>query len=884
MKSKDKSKKNTSDSKKHAKVRVRSMEEAPEKKYTNLSSIERKKKHSRNSKEKISKHQTDLTSESKKTQSKKGFISKTIEIEKPKPIKPKEKEGEKAMQKIKRLHKPTHTVVKESMAKKVIKPERSNRYEKTENRKNPVIKKMYYDNADDEGDYYYNHFLQKKLHSNLEVGGKNKDNNNHLYDIFNDIDDEDIEKEMERIFSKGNESKKDLTKKKGEKKNEKKVDKKAENKRPNTKLDKYKKDLKYIKTDMYKENIKDKKNEEQKTKNKSKNNEDIRWPTELNYRNNREEDDEEESEEEKYYKYKPRKIEKKEEKKVPQNIKKNDKNIFIQQQNINIYYKNDKKEDKYPKEDQYSKGDSYLKEDIHPKTEGNQKEDSYLKEDLNPKENSFLRDNEYKKEEDVPKERGLLKTVDSKKNYNDRKVKFNGKSSDYEDNIIDYEEKNNYLDNLAKKYNIKEDDKNQEREINISLSNSLKKNYYSNTEAKEEKKEQSGKKERKAYLNFIQNIKKANQNKQNKSKNLFEVDPKIKLIKAVKKMNILNKALFNNYNKTHSGALGDSQKREEESINTKKRSNTTYESYKEDIIDDYNGLILLKQNQGVNVFQIKLVGTLEEINRLFKNNNIEINGEKVELIYSKELEKLRKKSEINDNEKTVRFKNNDSFSDVEPQAQSLRLSKKKTIQSDSGQMMLENIKIKAMKERIRRFKKELKKDGNEESMTIRNLRFSSRIKPTNSVEQRLKDMLKKLNSQDMNSSKNIKKKGTGLSKFYLTKLIKDTIDKKQLNTINENSIRKEKMDEKERKEKSYSRAMDRFKKKYRKDNSAEPRTNKSERINEMAKRLENAMNKQSGDNRYESKERLRENNFEEIIESKPIHKKIKKKKLQKFEL
>ncbi len=52
----------------------------------------------------------------------------------------------------------------------------------------------------------------------------------------------------------------------------------------------------------------------------------------------------------------------------------------------------------------------------------------------------------------------------------------------------------------------------------------------------------------------------------------------------------------------------------------------------------------------------------------------------------------------------------------------------------------------------------------------------------------------------------------------------------------------------------------------------------------MAKRLENAMNNQSGDNRYESKERLRENNFEEIIESKPIHKKIKKKKLQKFEL
>ena len=880
MKTKDKSKKNTSDSKKPTKVRVRSMEEVPDKKYANLSAIEKKKKHSRNSQQNLSKNHTELTSDSKKSQNKKGFISKTIEIEKPKPIKAKETEKEKTTQKIKRLHKPTHTVVKESKAKKIPKPERTNRYEKTENRKNAVTKKMYYDNADDEGDYYYNHFLQKKLHGNLEVGSKNKDNNSHLYDIFNDIDDEDIEKEMDRIFSKGNESKKDLTKKKGEKK----VDKKAENKRPNTKVDnKNKKNLKNIKTDMYKENMKDKKNEEQKTKNNSKN-ADIRWPTELNYRNDREEDDGEESEEEILYKYKPRKIEKKEEKKVPQNVKKNDKNIYIQQQNINIYYKNDKKEDKYPKEDKYSKGDSYLKEDVRPKTEGNQKEDSYLKEDLNPKENSFLKDNEYHEEEDVQKERGLLKTVDSKKNYNDRKVKFNGKNSDYEDNLIDYDEKNNYLDNLAKKYNIKDDGNNQERELNISLSNSIKKNLYSNTESKEEKKEQSGKKERKAYLNFIQNLKKANKNKENKSKNLFEVDPKIKLIKAVKKMNILNRALFNNYNKTHSGVLRDSKKKEEENLKTKKRSNTTYESYKEDIIDDYNGLILLKQNQGVNVFQIKLEGTLEEINKLFKNNKIEINGEKVELIYSKELEKLRKKSELYDNEKTVRFNNNDSFSDIEPKAESLRLSKKKTIQSDSGQMMLENIKIKAMKERIRRYKKELKKDGNEESMTIRNLRFSSRIKPTSSVEQRLKDMLKKLDSQDIRSSKNIKKKGTNLSKFYMTRLIKDTIDKKQLNTINENSVRKEKMDEKERKEKSYSRAMDRFKKKYRKDNSAEPRTNKSERINEMAKRLENAMNKQSGDNRYESKERLRENNFEEIIESKPIHKKIKKKKLQKFEL
>ena len=85
--------------------------------------------------------------------------------------------------------------------------------------------------------------------------------------------------------------------------------------------------------------------------------------------------------------------------------------------------------------------------------------------------------------------------------------------------------------------------------------------------------------------------------------------------------------------------------------------------------------------------------------------------------------------------------------------------------------------------------------------------------------------------------------------------------------------------------------MDRFKKRYKKDNSAEPRiTQKSEKINEIAKRLENVIGKPSSENKYDNNsqndipERKPEYNFEEIIESKPVVAKKQKKKLKKFEL
>jgi len=114
--------------------------------------------------------------------------------------------------------------------------------------------------------------------------------------------------------------------------------------------------------------------------------------------------------------------------------------------------------------------------------------------------------------------------------------------------------------------------------------------------------------------------------------------------------------------------------------------------------------------------------------------------------------------------------------------------------------------------------------------------------------------------------------------------------KKQITiTNNENVMKKEeKKEEQDKREKSYSRAMDRFKKRYKKDNnSVDTKTQKSNKINEMAQRLESVIGKPSADNNnenvYPEKQKERHNNFEEIIESKPVVAK-KRKKMKKFEL
>ena len=340
------------------------------------------------------------------------------------------------------------------------------------------------------------------------------------------------------------------------------------------------------------------------------------------------------------------------------------------------------------------------------------------------------------------------------------------------------------------------------------------------------------KKEQKAYLNFIQTLKKANKSRKNKTKNIMEVDPKVKVKRALAKVHMLNRIF------QHKKANPEEEKDKQE-LN-QKRDEDSYK--KENIYDNhlgtdinkgytngYTGYILSKQNQGVNLFQINLEGTLEEINKIFRIYKIEIDGRPVELTYSKE--------QITETENDIGKKEPEPF---------FSLLRKKAMEVNAKKED-ENPKLKEMQERVQKYKSQLRK-AEEEDAYINSPRKRASIKNTNNEE----------------------------------KIIKANQEKKPANTIaNDN---KEKTD----RERSYSKAMDRFKKRFKRDRSVEVRSKKSERIDEMAKKLENVIgNKSSGEANFEASKNFnykeQDNNFEVILEQVPVVSK-KSKKIKKFEL
>jgi hypothetical protein len=86
----------------------------------------------------------------------------------------------------------------------------------------------------------------------------------------------------------------------------------------------------------------------------------------------------------------------------------------------------------------------------------------------------------------------------------------------------------------------------------------------------------------------------------------------------------------------------------EDILNTKEefeheQKNLSSKNANENIANDnYTGIVLSKYEEGKKIIEIKLEGDIEDINYLFKKNNIEINDEKIELIYKNELQKLKK--------------------------------------------------------------------------------------------------------------------------------------------------------------------------------------------------------------------------------------------------
>ena len=302
-------------------VKVKSMtnitdKHISDKLYAHLCTVERAKKTSRNSQQKLMDY-INYPTEVNKPRNKKIFAIKTIEIAKPKPIKNKtEREGKVIIRKA-NLNQSASTMNNMYFNHRYKKGRNDRSHNSTKNEscksyKNFVNKKIYF--YDKEGDLseYIDSNKMKKIRNNLEVAYKDSDrDNNDYYDnhksyysnkknnynnIYFGVDD-DIEEEIDRVFSKGHptekKNEKNLIKhkKKPEKKVEKKVEKQPEkkavknvekekerenvNKSPSSKATKNKKDKKDDKTEANKDGV-----DNDKSRNKSKKTE-IKWPSEL---------------------------------------------------------------------------------------------------------------------------------------------------------------------------------------------------------------------------------------------------------------------------------------------------------------------------------------------------------------------------------------------------------------------------------------------------------------------------------------------------------------------------------------------------------------------------------------------------------------------------
>ena len=306
----------------------------------------------------------------------------------------------------------------------------------------------------------------------------------------------------------------------------------------------------------------------------------------------------------------------------------------------------------------------------------------------------------------------------------------------------------------------------------------------------------------------------------------MEVDPKVKVTRAIDKIHKLNRIFHNTYKKANPEM---NQRNEEEIFNVKKTENI-YDNRLGEQKKGYTGFVLMKQNQGENVFQINLEGTLEEINKIFKMYNVEIDGGPVELVHTKPSEKPI-------NEKTINYGGNKEPNPL------IALIKKKAKETDNAKREEDNSKLKEMQERVQKFKNQLRKAEDEDAHI---------------------NLPKKAD--------NIKNNDKGEEDFN-----KNNVERKHAKTISVEDKEKDR-------ERAYSKAMDRFKKRFKKDHSVEIRSKKSDKIMELSKQLENVMGNQNVSTEINrDKIKAQENNFEQVLESKPVVSK-KSKKINNFEL
>ena len=316
---------------------------------------------------------------------------------------------------------------------------------------------------------------------------------------------------------------------------------------------------------------------------------------------------------------------------------------------------------------QYKKEDA--KEDNNKDNNNNNNDNNYNNNDINYKNNNDIN---YNNNNDINYNNNNNNYYDHN-NDNDNNDNNNNKMINIE-NYDDNNDKTQNIDNNYKSLDIKGNSplknnnfsyKDINNPQNLKVPDSNKKSDNINNSPKKTITKEP-KKNHKAYSNFIQNLKKANKKKKGgKIANLLRIedprtkheDPKAKLSRAIKKLSMLNRTIIHTYkginskekdlNKTlNPNPLSSSLR--EDILNTKEESGHEQKNLscrnviENNANDNYTGIILLKYEEGTKISEIKLEGDLEDINALFMKNNIEINDEKIELIYKDELQKLKK--------------------------------------------------------------------------------------------------------------------------------------------------------------------------------------------------------------------------------------------------
>ena len=572
----------------------------------------------------------------------------------------------------------------------------------------------------------------------------------------------------------------------------------------------------------------------------------------------------------------------------------------------------------------------------------------------------------YKHEEEITKEESK-KELNPKEDQNKIEI-IELKSDNFQIKKVEINDED--INNLIKVDNNK-DNENAKSAYNKKVSFN---NDNENISPEKQMNGEINKEQNKSYLNTNQNSKKSNKTKKgNKYTSILKTEEpkstktatKTKISNAIKKVNIVNKTYKNkNLDKDFRQTMGIPflQNLREEIMSVQKvpkgdknalnDQNKSQKNLLQDLnIDDninaitinnnnenYTGLILLKYNQGEKVKEIKLEGTIDNINDLLNREKIEINNKKVVLIDKNELEKLKRENEkfqnqffnlkedydkqrelfknnnINDNinnndnvnninndnvninnNNNVNEHNNNMNNNYENEKDAFLLFKKKTIEEGNNQMEEKNIKIKEIKERIQKYKEELKKGSNAGPS---NERMSCRInynkKEAFNIEQKMKEFEKKRENLKKEERKKQIENYENKTNIIATTIPNNNNTNKNIEDINYTEvIKKDKVDKVEKKEnkekdknKGYSKALDRFKKRY-KNHSMEIRTKKSERINEIAKNLENLIGKQQTseipDNKNITHDIINCSNSAEIIENQPLTA-IKAKKPKKPQL